>query len=53
MGLFGEQKDGVMQDFIEGPFEQTLETANFPVLARGVYAGKLKNIKHVCCNFVY
>lgn len=27
------QKDGTMQDYIEGPFDQTLETANFPVLA--------------------
>lgn len=28
-----KQKDGVMQDFIEGPFDQTIKTANFPVLA--------------------
>ena len=28
-----KQKDGVMQDFIIGPFEQTIKTANFPVLA--------------------
>lgn len=27
------QKDGTMQDYIEGPFDQKLETANFPVLA--------------------
>lgn len=27
------QKDGTMQDYIEGPFDRTLETANFPVLA--------------------
>ena len=27
------QKDGVMQDFIVGPFDQTIKTANFPVLA--------------------
>ena len=27
------QKDGTMQDFIEGPFDQTIKTANFPVLA--------------------
>lgn len=27
------QKDGTMQDYIEGPFDQTLETANFPILA--------------------
>lgn len=29
-----KQKDGVMQDFIVGPFDQTIKTANFPVLAR-------------------
>ena len=28
-----EQGNGVMQDFIVGPFDQTIETANFPVLA--------------------
>ena len=27
------QQNGTMQDFIEGPFDQTLKTANFPVLA--------------------
>ena len=27
------QKDGTMQDFIVGPFDQTIKTANFPVLA--------------------
>lgn len=27
------QKNGIMQDFIEGPFDQTIKTANFPVLA--------------------
>jgi len=27
------QSDGTMQDFIEGPFDKTIETANFPVLA--------------------
>lgn len=27
-----QQKDGTMQDFIEGPFDQTIKTANFPVL---------------------
>ena len=27
------QKDGTMQDFIEGPFDQTLQTANFPILS--------------------
>ncbi len=29
-----KQKDGVMQDFIVGPFDQTIKTANFPVLAK-------------------
>ena len=28
-----KQKDGVMQDYIVGPFDQTIKTANFPVLA--------------------
>lgn len=28
-----KQKDGQMQDFIEGPFDQTIKTANFPVLS--------------------
>lgn len=28
-----KQKDGTMQDFIEGPFDQTIKTANFPVLS--------------------
>ncbi|MCR5610454.1 MAG: SPFH domain-containing protein [Clostridiales bacterium] len=27
------QKDGTMQDFIEGPFDETIKTANLPVLA--------------------
>lgn len=27
------QKSGTMQDFIVGPFDQTIKTANFPVLA--------------------
>lgn len=27
------QKDGTMQDYIEGPFDQKIETSNFPVLA--------------------
>lgn len=27
------QKDGAVQDFIVGPFDQMIETANFPVLA--------------------
>lgn len=27
------QKDGTMQDFIVGPYDQTIKTANFPVLA--------------------
>lgn len=28
-----KQKDGTMQDFIEGPFDQTIKTANFPILS--------------------
>ena len=28
-----KQKDGTMQDFIEGPYDQIIKTANFPVLA--------------------
>ncbi len=28
------QKDGTYQDFIEGPFDQKIKTANFPVLAK-------------------
>lgn len=28
-----KQKDGTMQDFIYGPFDETIKTANFPVLA--------------------
>lgn len=27
------RKDGVMQDFIEGPFDESIKTKNFPVLA--------------------
>jgi membrane protease subunit (stomatin/prohibitin family) len=27
-----KQKDGSMQDFIEGPYDQTIKTANFPIL---------------------
>lgn len=28
-----KQKDGTMQDWIEGPFDETIKTANFPILA--------------------
>lgn len=28
-----KQKDGTMQDFIVGPYDETIKTANFPVLA--------------------
>jgi membrane protease subunit (stomatin/prohibitin family) len=28
-----KQKTGVMQDFIEGPFDDTFKTANFPILS--------------------
>ena len=37
-----KQKDGTVEDFIEGPFDQTLKTANLPVLSNLVgvaYAG--------------
>ena len=27
-----QQKDGTMQDFIVGPYDQTIKTANFPIL---------------------
>lgn len=27
------QKNGIQEDFIEGPFDQTIKTANFPVLS--------------------
>lgn len=33
-----KQKDGTMQDFIEGPYDDTIKTANFPVLSRIVGA---------------
>ena len=33
-----KQKDGTMEDFIEGPFDQTIKSANFPVLAKIVGA---------------
>lgn len=28
-----QQKDGSMHDYIEGPYDQTIQTANFPVLS--------------------
>ena len=28
-----KQKDGTMQDYIEGPFDKKIETSNFPILA--------------------
>lgn len=37
-----KQKDGTLQDFIEGPFDETIKTANFPVIANIIglaYAG--------------
>jgi membrane protease subunit (stomatin/prohibitin family) len=37
-----KQKDGVVQDFIMGPFDETIKTANFPVIASIIglaYAG--------------
>ena len=33
-----KQKNGTLQDFIEGPYDDTLKTANFPVLANIVGA---------------
>jgi membrane protease subunit (stomatin/prohibitin family) len=33
-----KQKDGTTQDFIEGPFDQTIKTANFPILSNIVGA---------------
>jgi len=38
-----KQPDGVFQDFIEGPFDDTIKTANFPVISNIIglaYAGK-------------
>ncbi|MBO7121784.1 MAG: SPFH domain-containing protein [Treponema sp.] len=29
-----KQKDGTMQDYIEGPYDDTIKTANFPVLSK-------------------
>lgn len=37
-----KQKDGTQQDYIEGPYDQMIETSNFPILANIVglaYAG--------------
>lgn len=31
-----KQKDGTMQDYIEGPFDQIIKTANFPVLSNTI-----------------
>ncbi|MBB1077278.1 SPFH domain-containing protein [Rhodoferax sp. 4810] len=38
-----KQKDGTMQDFIEGPFDETIKTHNFPVISNIIglaYAGQ-------------
>lgn len=38
-----KQPDGVFQDFIEGPFDDTIKTANFPVISKIIglaYAGQ-------------
>ena len=38
-----DQKDGPQQDFIEGPHDDTIKTANFPVISNIIglaYAGK-------------
>lgn len=34
-----KQKDGTMQDFIEGPYDDTIKTANFPILTSIVGLG--------------
>lgn len=34
-----KQKDGTMQDFIEGPYDDTIKTANFPILSSIVGLG--------------
>jgi len=34
-----KQKDGTMQDFIEGPHDETIKTANFPILSNIVGLG--------------
>lgn len=31
--FFYKQKDGMMQDFIVGPYDDTIKTANFPILS--------------------
>ncbi|MDR0909994.1 MAG: SPFH domain-containing protein [Spirochaetaceae bacterium] len=33
-----QQQDGTLQDFIEGPYDGTIKTANFPILSRIVGA---------------
>lgn len=38
-----KQKDGANQDFIEGPFDETIKTANFPIISSIIglaYAGQ-------------
>lgn len=38
-----KQKDGTAQDFIEGPFDETIKTANFPIISSIIglaYAGQ-------------
>ena len=30
--VYKNKKDGILQDFIEGPYDQTIKTKNFPVL---------------------
>ena len=38
-----KQKDGTVQDFIEGPFDETLKTANLPIIANivnSLYGGE-------------
>lgn len=38
-----KQKDGTIQEFIEGPFDETIKTANFPIISNIIglaYAGQ-------------
>ena len=48
-----KQKDGSMQDFIVGPFDQTIKTANFPVLASIVGLAYLFNETHTYTQVLF
>ena len=52
-----KQKDGTMQDFIVGPFDETIKTKNFPVLAsiiglayEGGYTFSSRSLFHKSCS---